>query len=104
MKIVEYVTENWDTLPKSKFDSLEVVVVREMQNDQGGWGHHNYEGLGITKEGKFLWLFSSGCSCNGGPSSSDADMKSLVIDGSDMNDLIPEEIDFAELQVTFESY
>lgn len=104
MKINSYVKKNWETLPKSKFDDLEVVIVKEIRNSEEGWGHHSYEGLGVTKDGKFLWLFSSGCSCSGGPSSEDASMKSLVIDGSDMQDLKWDAIDFDKLQVSFSTY
>lgn len=104
MKIVEYVVENWDSLPKSKFDELEVVVVKEMSHSEEGWGHHSYEGFGINKEGKCLWLFSSGCSCSGGPSSSDADMKALEVNNPEIAELEPSNIDFAALKVEFTSY
>ena len=105
MKLHNYVKKNWESLPKSKFDELEVVVVKENYNNEEGWGHHSYEGIAVTKDGKYLWVYSSGCSCNGGPSSNDADIKSLVLaDGTEVDDLKPAEIDFEALQVEFTTY
>ena len=104
MKIVQYVVDNWDSLPKSKFDELEVVVVQQTTNEDYGWGHHSYQGFGITKDGNCMWLYSSGCSCNGGPSSDDADMKALVVSNPEITELDPEKIDFESLQVEFTSY
>ena len=102
MKIHEYIKENWRTLPKSKFDDIEVVIFREVKNNDMGYGHHSYEGYGVDKKGKYRWLFSSGCSCEGGPS--EKTIKDFVVDGKDITTEKPEEIDFEELKVICNSY
>lgn len=102
--ITDYVKENWESLPKSHFDDLEVVIIHETHHDIGGWGHHSYQGFGVGKEGNAYWLYSSGCSCSGGPSSQDADMKKLVIEDHEVASLKPEDIDFESLAVDFHSY
>ncbi len=65
MLITNYVKKNWATLPKSNFDGKEIVIVREIENWNEGYGHHSYEGLGVDVEGKVFSAYSSGCSCNG---------------------------------------
>lgn len=103
MKINNYVKKNWETLPKSRFDDLELVMVKQLDYYEGGWGHHSYEGYGIDREGNFRWMFSSGCSCNGGPSENDT-IKSLVVEDEDLNEIEWKEIDFASLVVEFDTY
>lgn len=102
MKIHEYIKKNWRTLPKSKFDDIEVVIFREVKNNDMGYGHHSYEGYGVDNKGKYRWLFSSGCSCGGGPS--EKTIKDFVVDGKDITTEKPEEINFEELKVTCDSY
>jgi len=104
MKINEYIKENWETLPKSKFDDLELVMFEEISRYEEGWGHHGYQGLGVNKEGKFIWAYSSGCSCNGGPRSEDATIKTLTIDGRDITNVAPESVDFEKLKVEYNTY
>jgi hypothetical protein len=65
MKAETYIQRNWDKLPKSTFDGEEVVMVEWVAESDGGYGHHNFEGWGVNKEGKTVWCYSSGCSCNG---------------------------------------
>ena len=42
MNIVDYIVKNWDTLPKSKFDDDRIVIFKEIENDDWGYGHHSY--------------------------------------------------------------
>jgi hypothetical protein len=102
-EINKYIKENWDTLPKSKFDDLEVVIFNEVTNSDGGWGHHSYEGYGVDKEGKYRWLFSSGCSCGGGTSENDT-MKSIPMSDESFTKIDPTIIDFNSLSVEFKDY
>jgi len=81
MNIVDYIVKNWDTLPKSCFDEDRIVIFKEIQNWDGGYGHHNYEGIGVDKDGNVTWCYSSGCSC-----------------------VDPSTIDFYSLQVEFNTY
>jgi len=101
--IQEYVKQNWESLPKSTFDDIQVVIVKEVRNSEEGWGHHYYEGYGIDEGGGFRWLFSSGCSCNGGPSENDT-IKDFMIGGEDMKELNSDDIDFKALEVHFSTY
>lgn len=65
LNISEYVRVNWDTMVKSSFNSEELVIIKEIINDEQGYGNHSYEGYGVDKEGNLVWAYSSGCSCNG---------------------------------------
>lgn len=65
MNIKNYVKKHWDELPKSNFNDEKMVIIKEIRNDNEGWGHHNYEGYGIDEKGDLYWCYSSGCSCNG---------------------------------------
>ena len=47
MNIVDYIVQNWNTLPKSKFDDVAVVIFNEIKNENLGYGHHDYEGVGV---------------------------------------------------------
>jgi len=108
MNIVEYVIANYDSLPKSKFDNEECVIVQEKENDDYGYGHHSYEGVGVNKQGQIVWCFSSGCSCNGSAGltehSDEKTIKTLIVNGLDLSKINPEGFDFDSLVVTFESY
>jgi hypothetical protein len=105
MNIVDYIVKNWDTLPKSCFDEDRIVIFKEIQNWDGGYGHHNYEGIGVDKDGNVTWCYSSGCSCDGGPSlETKKDLKVFVVnEGIDL-DVDPSTIDFYSLQVEFNTY
>ena len=109
MKIVEYVKENWDKLPKSSFNSDECVIVHEIHNDNGGWGHHSYEGVGVGQSGDVYWCYSSGCSCQGSCHADNScikDFKTFLVDKAafPIGDLNPEEVKFDQLAVSFSDY
>jgi hypothetical protein len=106
MNIISYVKRNYEKLPKSNFDGQSLVVVKEIENEDYGYGHHSYEGVGIDEEGKVYWLFSSGCSCNASVSVDHREAKTpkALIAGMEMADVDPKEVDFESLQVSFESY
>lgn len=108
MNIVEYVVANYDSLPKSKFDNEECVIVQEKENDNWGYGHHSYEGVGVDKEGKIMWCVSSGCSCNGSAGmsehSDEKTIKTFIVKGIDLSKIVPKDVDFDSLVVNFESY
>lgn len=65
MNVGTYISKNWVKLKKSTFNGLEVVIFKEVKNEEYGYGHHSYEGYGVDKKGTVLWCYSSGCSCNG---------------------------------------
>ena len=65
LNISEFVRVNWDTMVKSSFNSEELVIIKEICNDDQGYGNHSYEGYGVDKEGNLVWAYSSGCSCSG---------------------------------------
>lgn len=94
--IAIYVLENWEKLPKSNFDDKELVIVREIENDEEGYGHHYYEGIGVDSEGKVFRVTSSGCSCSGGPSWDEIGESELTENWED--------VEFDCLQVSFDSY
>lgn len=105
--ITEYVRVNWKDLPKSKFDDDEIVIVREVVNDDWGYGHHNYQGVGVGPDGNVFWCYSSGCSCSGNCGMDhNPDTKVLEVNERDFNieGLDPENVDFAKLQVVYENY
>ena len=78
-KIIDYVKVEYDNLPKSKFDKDKCIIIYVKEDSAEGWGHHNFEGLGVEKDGKLKWFFSSGCSCSGGPWSEDATLKKIEV-------------------------
>lgn len=107
MKITTYIKKHWAELPKSSFDSDSVVIVKEIKNEEYGYGHHSYEGLGVNEAGEFMWCYSSGCSCNGSCGTDHRqELKTLQVNGEDFNvaDLDYKTIVFKDLQVTFTSY
>lgn len=65
MKLETYVKRHWDSLPKSTFDGVEVVIVQGAADWNEGYGNHGYEGWGVNKAGEVVWCYSSGCSCQG---------------------------------------
>ena len=105
MNIVNYIVTNWDNLPKSKFDDNHVVIFKEIQNWDGGYGHHSYEGVGVDKDGNVTWCYSSGCSCGGDANTEiKKDLKMFIVnDGIDLN-VDPSTINFNDLQVAFDSW
>ena len=105
MNIVDYIVQNWDALPKSKFDDDIVVIFKEIENEDWGYGHHSYEGVGVDKDGNVTWCYSSGCSCSGGPSTEiKKDLKVFVVDGGIDLNVDPSTINFNSLQIEFNSY
>ena len=65
MTLQEYIVKNYNKLPESTFNENSCVIFQEDRNEDEGWGHHMYEGYGVTVDGKVVWCFSSGCSCTG---------------------------------------
>ena len=105
MTIIEYVVENYSSLPKSSFDGEDCVIVKEICNEDHGYGHHNYEGIGIDFCGNILWCYSSGCSCNGSCGMEHKlTEKVFVVEGFDLSKIDPLEVKFYQLQVEFSSY
>lgn len=106
MNIIEYVKKNWAKLPKSNFDGIAVVIVEEVTNEYHGYGHHSYEGFGILKSGISVWCFSSGCSCNGSVNVDHLDEKSVKVLEclTKFEGLNPEDVNFQNLKVSFQSY
>jgi hypothetical protein len=106
MKITEYITTNWETLPKSRFNEDEIVVFLCLEDSNEGWGHHGYSGYGIDKDGKLVHAFSSGCSCNGTCGVDHVkDFKTFSVQDEALSDSIdPEKIDFNALAVNFSDY
>ena len=105
--IQEYVKNNYSSLPKSSFDGQPCVIVKQITNDDYGYGHHIYEGIGVTEDGKIIWAYSSGCSCEGSVSTTPhSDEKTVKVLGADfdLSALDPAEVDFEELCVTMSSY
>jgi len=103
--IVEYVIANYDDLPKSEFDNQTCVIVKEVSNSDYGYGHHSYEGIGINSIGEVLWCYSSGCSCNGDCGiEHKLTEKSFVVEGFDLSQIDPDEVNFEKLSVSFSSY
>lgn len=103
--IVSYIVKNWDILPKSRFNDLEVVIFNEIENSNEGYGHHTYEGYGVDKNGNVNWCYSSGCSCTG---TADADivkdLKVFTVKNGVSLDMEVEKIKFSDWQVIFENY
>lgn len=109
MTLREFVSDNYQTLPKSKFDDDELVIVKEYRNEDHGWGHHLYEGLGIDEFGLLFWCYSSGCSCEGSCNTDHIkDLKKFVLPDNDPefvdSEYIPDSINFNALEVEFHSY
>jgi len=103
--IVEYVIANYDDLPKSSFDNEECVIVKQLENDDFGYGHHCYEGIGVNSEGKILWCYSSGCSRSGSCGMDHTTTeKAFEVDSFDLSQINPEEVNFEKLSVSFSSY
>ena len=100
-----YIRDNWDSLPKSKFNTDEVVIFHCVKDEQYGYGHHIYEGYGVNQTGQLLWCYSSGCSCGGSVSVEDrkVDFKVFMVDGIDLN-IDPKSVNFSALEVSYEDY
>lgn len=105
MKINTYIKKNWDKLPKSNFDDLECVIFHCVQDEDYGYGHHNYEGYGADKNGDVFWCYSSGCSCNGScDTEHKKDLKLFKVGNLELKDFNYKNIDFNSLEVSFNSY
>lgn len=107
MKITTYVKRHYAKLPKSTFDSEECVIVKTVRNDDYGYGHHTYEGIGVDSNGNVLWCFSSGCSCGGSCGTEHKPTtKVFNIDGESFNidKLTHKDVDFESNKVEFTSY
>lgn len=62
-KKIKEIIENYKDLPKSINDDSEFVIIAE--KDEGGSYEEYKECLGVTEDGKLIWCYLSGCSCNG---------------------------------------
>ena len=109
VNIVDYVRENYNSLPKSNFNEQEIVVVLEIQHEDYGWGNHSYSGVGVDRDGRIWYCFSSGCSCNGScgisePHGHNTELKKFEVDGNsfDLTDIDPERLQ--HIQVSFSDY
>lgn len=107
MNVIKYIKKNFDSLPKSSFDGLKVVIFKEIRNTNEGWGHHSYEGVGVDESGQVVWCFSSGCSCNGTVTVEhrciEKDLKVLIVDEY-ICEIDHKDIDFAAITVDFSTY
>ena len=65
MNVIDYIVQNYDSLPESTFDGVPCVIFYCKTDDEMGYGHHIYEAYGVNRGGEVLWCYSSGCSCNG---------------------------------------
>jgi len=105
MKINTYIKKNWAKLPKSTFNNEEIVIFFCVTNEDEGWGHHNYNGYGVNKEGEIYWCYSSGCSCDGSCEiEHKKDLKQLKVEGLDISSFDHSTIDFESLRVDFSDY
>jgi hypothetical protein len=102
--ISEYVKANWGNLPKSTFNDDEVVIVRCDHDSNEGWGNHSYAGVGVDKDGKTMWCYSSGCSCSGSCGVEHKDEFKVLEADFDISELNPMEVMFDSLQVSFADY
>jgi hypothetical protein len=109
MNITTYVKKNWDKLEKSKFNDQEIVVVLQIQNEDYGYGNHSYSGVGVDRDGKIWYCFSSGCSCTGDcgitePHGHNTTLKKFEIDGQafDLTEVDRKMLD--KIQVEFSDY
>lgn len=78
---IEEVKKNYLTLPKSKDDNGEFVIIAE--KDEGGSYEEYKECLGVDSSGQLIWSYLSGCSCNGSndrEAVSDVTAKSFKVD------------------------
>lgn len=106
-EIQEYVKQHYAELPKSSFDDQECVIVHEVRNEDYGFGHHSYEGIGIRQDGSTVWAYSSGCSCEGWTTLVEhSDRKSVKFLSADfdVDDIDPKSVDFNSLRVSMSSY
>lgn len=103
--ISTYIVKNWSTLPKSSFNDFNVVIFKEIQNEDHGYGHHVYEGYGVDEKGDVYWCYSSGCSCHGSCEASIVkDLKVFLVDGGINLDIDPSTVDFNSLAVKYDDY
>lgn len=105
MNIVDYIKNNWSSLPKSKFNDLQVVIFKEVQNSDGGRGHHTYEGYGVDLNGDVVWCYSSGCSCGGSVDTEvKKDLKVFTVNGGVDINVDPSTVDWNSLEVEYNDY
>lgn len=105
MNIVDYIKNNWSALPKSKFNDLQVVIFKEVQNWDGGYGHHTYEGYGVDENGDVVWCYSSGCSCGGSVDTEiKKDLKVFTVDGGVDLNVDPTTVNWNSLVAVYDDY
>jgi len=80
-KIVDYIKKNYNRLPKSKLDDEEVVIFTTGDfSGEYGYGSSDLEGYGVDKNGKLVWVYASGCSCNCGTGMEEKSIKTFGIE------------------------
>lgn len=107
MTLQEYIVKNYNNLPKSTFNDDSCVIFQVIEDRDEGWGHHSYEGYGMTFDGTLVWCFSSGCSCNGSCGMEHkVSYKLLEVPLAFVSAAEKDfkEIDFEKLQVDFKDY
>jgi hypothetical protein len=62
-KRIDEVKAGFLTLPKSRCDDGEFVIIAE--KNEGGSYEEYKECLGVDSSGKLIWSYLSGCSCDG---------------------------------------
>jgi hypothetical protein len=79
-KIVKYIHKNYDKFPKSKLDGEEMVIFATGDfGGEYGYGSSDLDGFAVNKDGKLLWVYASGCSCNCGTGSEEKDIKKFEL-------------------------
>lgn len=105
MNIQTYIKKNWNSLPKSSFNGIQVVIFETVEHYDGDYGHHSYEGYGANEAGELVVAVSSGCSCDGSCYVSSAGSAYVSKDVDlDFENFTPEMVDFSSQQVYFEDY
>lgn len=64
-KIIQYVKDNYETLPKTNINNEEIGIEIFNINKDIKYYEHNYEGVIVNKNGNVYFVFSSGDSYTG---------------------------------------
>lgn len=80
-KIVDFINKNWDKFPKSYLNKEEFVIFATGDfSGEYGYGSSDLEGYGVNKNGKLVWVYASGCSCNCGTDAEEKDIKKFLLE------------------------
>lgn len=112
--ILKFVKEHYETLPESSFNDKKLIIVKEISNEDYGWGNHSYSGIGIDKDGIVFYCYSSGCSCSGSCDANVSELhdkktgKLLKVNPENECDVLPEECpsiqELEKFKVNFSDY